>query len=167
MIEISDKAAVWQLVYRSHSRDGAASALQMSDILSQARPLNARDGITGVLTVVDGTFVQIIEGTEAAVDDLLKRLLRDPRHSDVQVIDRRVSSRRLFADWDMVSPRLASDELAIVALLLQDEGARLADYGATLSRAVQRQDALLEGGRGPRDYLASQAVASVGAKPKS
>ena len=121
----------------------------MSDILNEARLGNARDGVTGVLTVVEGRFVQIIEGPEAALDGLMAKLLRDPRHTDLTVLERRRAERRSFGDWDMVSPRLASRELALLALLLDDAGAGLAAYAEILTRAVAEQDAVLEGRRSP------------------
>ncbi|MES2861301.1 MAG: BLUF domain-containing protein [Pseudomonadota bacterium] len=143
-------APVDQLLYRSLSRDGAESALKMSDILAEARPANARNGITGVLTAVNGRFVQIVEGSSAALDGLLAKLLRDPRHSDLVVIERRASRSRLFSDWDMVSPRLAPNELSLLALLLEDERAGIDAFAGVLSRAVAQQEAVLEGRCSPR-----------------
>lgn len=140
---------VTQILYRSVSRDGAGSALQMSDILNEARSGNARDGVTGVLTAVDGRFVQIIEGAEAALDRLMTKLLRDPRHTHLTILERRTTARRSFGDWDMVSPRLASRELSLLALLLDDAGAGLDAYAEILMRAVAEQDAMLEGRRSP------------------
>ncbi len=140
-----------QLVYRSRSCNGAESALQMSDILDQARLGNARDGITGVLTAVDGRFVQIIEGSEDVIDQLMIKLARDPRHTDLTIIERRATTARLFSDWDMVSPRLAATELSLLALLINDADAGVADYAAILGRAVAQQEAVLEGRRSPRD----------------
>lgn len=121
----------------------------MSDILHQARLGNARDGITGVLTAIDGVFVQIIEGGETVIDRLMARLERDPRHTDLTIIERRGASVRLFSDWDMVSPRLAATELSLLALLLSDPGAGVADFAAVLGRAVAQQEAVLEGRRSP------------------
>ena len=123
----------------------------MSDILNEARLANARDGVTGVLTAVDGRFVQIIEGPEAALDRLLAKLLRDPRHTDLTVLDRRATARRCFGDWDMVSPRLAARELALLALLLEDPEAGIDAYAEVLARAVAEQDAVLEGRRSAGD----------------
>jgi hypothetical protein len=161
-------APVRQLLYRSRSVNGAESVLQMSDILAQARPANARDGITGVLTAVNGSFVQIIEGGERVIDGLMARLLRDPRHADLVVLDQRTVASRWFADWDMVSPRLAADELSVLALLLQDEGARLSDYASLLGRAVARQEAALEGrGHGRPGDLRRSPPPERTAKPQA
>lgn len=140
-------AAIIQLLYRSESLNGADSALQMSDILVEARPNNARHDITGVLTAVGGNFVQIVEGPENAIDGLLARLLRDRRHRHLVVLERRSAVSRAFGDWDMVSPRLAPTELALMTLMLADERAGIDDYAMVLLAAVTHQEAVLEGRR--------------------
>ena len=73
----------------------------LEDIHRSARELNALDGITGLL-VFNGThFLQIIEGAPGAIDDLLERLRRDPRHSGLEVRDERKIKERSFPDWSM------------------------------------------------------------------
>lgn len=146
-----DADTVSQLLYRSISLIGATSGLQMSDILAEARPRNAAAGITGALTVVDGQFVQIIEGEESALDDLVARLVRDHRHRDLRVLDRRKVTTRAFGDWDMVSPRLAPAEAQEIGRLLDQDRTGLSDFIAVLTRAVTRQDAVLEGVEAPSD----------------
>jgi Sensors of blue-light using FAD len=78
--------------------------LQTSDleeIHRSARELNALDGITGLL-IFNGThFLQIIEGTHDAIDDLMGRLRRDPRHSGLEVRDERKVKTRSFPGWAM------------------------------------------------------------------
>ena len=133
-----------QLVYVSTAAIRVSSALQMADILATARPNNARDGITGALTAVDGRFIQIVEGARGALDHLLLRLLADERHRDVTVIQRRDIRARAFPEWDMVSPRLIAAETQALSALLDDEAAGLDDYIPVLSRAIGRQAALLE-----------------------
>ena len=66
-----------------------------------AREVNALEGITGLL-IFNGThFLQIVEGTHDALDDLLVRLRRDPRHSGLEVRDERKIKARSFPDWSM------------------------------------------------------------------
>ena len=134
-----------QLIYRSTSVSGANSAMQMSDILAQARPRNALLGVTGVLTVVNGEFLQVIEGPEAGINALLVSLMRDGRHSHIRVLEHKPVSGRAFGDWDMVSPRLADLEAAQIALLLAADVSDLETYIPLLQRAISHQDAVLEG----------------------
>lgn len=73
----------------------------LEDIHRTAREQNAIDGITGLL-VFNGThFLQIVEGSEEAVDDLVERLRKDPRHTGFEVRDRRKVDTRSFPDWSM------------------------------------------------------------------
>lgn len=73
----------------------------LEDIHRVARDRNALDGITGLL-VFNGThFLQIIEGSEAAIDDLIERLRGDPRHTGFEIRDQRKVDVRSFPDWSM------------------------------------------------------------------
>ena len=66
-----------------------------------AMQLNALEGITGLL-IFNGThFLQMIEGSVDAVDDLLRRLRGDRRHDGIEVRDERFIDQRCFADWAM------------------------------------------------------------------
>ena len=137
--------SVVQLLYRSRSLIGSGSVLQLSGILAEARPANARDDITGALTAVDGVFVQVIEGREAGIDALMARLARDSRHTDVEVLERRRVERRAFSDWDMVSPRLAGWSLTALTSALEDGPADLDAVIPILAGAIAHQEDVLEG----------------------
>ena len=77
-----------------------------------ARDHNALDGITGLL-VFNGThFLQIIEGSEEAIDDLIKRLREDPRHTGFEIRDRRRIEARSFPDWSMELVRVKASYFA-------------------------------------------------------
>ena len=66
-----------------------------------ARELNALDGITGLL-IYNGThFLQVLEGPHDAIEDLVDRLRRDPRHHGVEVRDDRTIEQPSFAGWSM------------------------------------------------------------------
>src|SRR5512132_3247327 len=73
----------------------------LEDIHRTAREQNSADGITGLL-VFNGThFLQIIEGSEKAIEDLVDRLRKDSRHSGFEIRDKRKIERRSFPDWRM------------------------------------------------------------------
>jgi Sensors of blue-light using FAD len=80
----------------------------VDSILQTARAANALDGITGLL-VFNGThFMQVVEGAPNAIDDLVDRLRRDPRHSGVEIRDERAINERFFPDWTMELVRVKS-----------------------------------------------------------
>lgn len=66
-----------------------------------ARHLNALDGVTGLLIYNGRQFLQVIEGAESAIDDLLQRLQADPRHSELTIVDQRFIGDREFRQWAM------------------------------------------------------------------
>jgi hypothetical protein len=73
----------------------------LEDIYRTAREQNALDGITGLL-VFNGThFLQIIEGSEAAIEDLIEKLRKDERHTGFEIRDRRKVDTRSFPGWSM------------------------------------------------------------------
>jgi hypothetical protein len=81
---------------------------ELSDIHQTARHLNALDGITGLLLFDGSRFLQIIEGAEEAIDNLVERLRMDPRHSAFEVRDERFVERRSFPDWSMELVRVSA-----------------------------------------------------------
>ena len=95
------------LTYTSLARlDLEAEDLQA--IHRAARELNALDGITGLL-IFNGThFLQIIEGSEQAIADLVERLRRDPRHHGLEIRHQSQIDERAFPDWSMELVRVST-----------------------------------------------------------
>jgi hypothetical protein len=108
-------------------------------IHEEARHLNALDGITGLLAFDGARFLQIIEGTEEAIDDLIERLRGDTRHTAFEIRDERMVATRSFPEWSMemcrvsagyqnarseiasLLPATTSDAVREVALRMSDE----------------------------------------------
>jgi hypothetical protein len=81
-----------------------ASALK--DILAASVRNNEASGLTGMLLYAGGSFMQVLEGDEEAVDATLARISGDPRHHGVFEIDRSPIDERAFANWRMGFRRL-------------------------------------------------------------
>lgn len=76
--------------------------LEIGEIGEHSARRNADDDVTGVLLTLGSVFFQIIEGGDAAVDDLYGRVLRDDRHTDVICLSTEADvDGRLFPDWSM------------------------------------------------------------------
>ena len=88
------------LTYTSLARLDLAST-DLADIHQAARHLNALDGITGLLIFDGRRFLQIIEGSEEAIDNLVERLRGDTRHSAIEIRDERFVEARSFPHWSM------------------------------------------------------------------
>ncbi len=85
------------LTYTSLARPGLL-AEDVDAIISSSRINNPLDGITGILIFNGSAFMQMLEGSEAAVDDLAERLIFDQRHTDVSVRDEKLIIARSFPD---------------------------------------------------------------------
>lgn len=73
-----------------------------------ARDRNGLNGITGLLVFNGTRFLQIVEGADAAIDELLERLRRDPRHSALEVREARSIAARSFSGWSMELVRVSA-----------------------------------------------------------
>ncbi|MEY6431821.1 phosphate-starvation-inducible PsiE family protein [Thioalkalicoccus limnaeus] len=99
-----------QILYIS-SATQPMSTQDLLGLLGECREKNAGVGVTGMLLYGNGTFLQVLEGDETVVDDLYDRIRRDPRHTDLQILHRRVIERRQYSDWSMGFKRLSDREL--------------------------------------------------------
>ena len=95
------------LTYTSLARLDLQAA-DLEAIHRTAREINALEGISGLL-IFNGThFLQVIEGAPNAIDDLVERLRRDPRHSGFELRDERTITERAFPDWSMELVRVSA-----------------------------------------------------------
>jgi hypothetical protein len=82
-----------QIVYSS-AATYPLSSHELADILLIARAKNEGDQTTGMLLYRRGHFLQVLEGPDERLSALLTKLLKDPRHRQVQVLlDGRITAR--------------------------------------------------------------------------
>ena len=123
-------------------------------ILSQSRLNNARRGLVGALYFGDGCFFQCLEGRAQDVDRLYAALQRDPRHTELKVLDRQPIDRTSFAAWSMKYVPLDAPMQA----LLQRQGLATFDpYRFDATTVATVLDMLRTGG----DAAPEPAVASA------
>ncbi|MCB9305318.1 MAG: BLUF domain-containing protein [Lewinellaceae bacterium] len=92
---------VFQLIYRSRANRYFTDD-DLIELLKQCRSNNAEQNITGLLLYGHGSFIQLLEGDEAAVRDLYHhRISQDARHRELAVLHRTFAPKRLFKDWSM------------------------------------------------------------------
>jgi len=80
-------------------------------LLAKCRSSNTERSISGQLIYSDGTFMQVLEGPESAIDETYNKIKDDPRHKNVQLIERKAIRQRQFPDWSMGFKSLSRDEL--------------------------------------------------------
>jgi hypothetical protein len=92
--------SITQLIYVSTSvRELDAEELRR--ILDSSVRHNATTKITGMLLYSHGSFMQVLEGTEAAVAEAMLRIEKDPRHHCICILSRSKVPAREFGQWSM------------------------------------------------------------------
>jgi len=89
-----------QVIYISKATDDFTDA-ELRELAKVAARINKLHGITGALLYIDNCFIQVIEGDEYSMSDLLAKLQADPRHHDIRIISDQLEECRHFADWSM------------------------------------------------------------------
>jgi AcrR family transcriptional regulator len=101
-----------RIIYASRSADPWPETA-LSDLASGSGLRNAARGITGRLVHVEGAFLQAIEGPDAEVERLYRRIQDDRRHTQVTLLDARGIDGRAFLDWSF--EQISADGLAPLA----------------------------------------------------
>ena len=70
-------------------------------LLSEARNSNTDRDVTGLLLYREGSFYQVLEGSESAVMATFQEIEGDPRHKEVRILFHGETDAREFADWKM------------------------------------------------------------------
>ena len=99
---MNEAANLSLLVYVSRNCIAIESLDQEIDaILNTAREHNQKNNITGALLFNAGHFAQVLEGSEAAIENLFERIQADERHDNCVVLCCESLSKRSFSEWSM------------------------------------------------------------------
>lgn len=126
-----------RLLYASHATQNCPNDV-IDSIMTKARTFNPSHGITGILCYGDGVFLQALEGSREAVNDLYCHIIRDQRHERVELLDYDEITERRFAGWTL--GRVDLSKLNATVVLKYAEQPRLNPYTMTGKAAL----ALLE-----------------------
>lgn len=94
-----------RLLYASHAVGKVDCAL-VQEIMQQSHAHNPHNGITGILCHSDKLYMQVLEGGRAAINALYAKILRDPRHTNVVLLDYEEICERRYAGWTMAQANL-------------------------------------------------------------
>jgi blue light- and temperature-responsive anti-repressor len=95
---------LYKLVYCSRNRirgNKAEITAELQSILVSARANNTQAGVTGALLYNAGNFAQVLEGPLHSVEHIFEAIQRDPRHSEVIVVQSGPAVEREFPEWSM------------------------------------------------------------------
>jgi hypothetical protein len=111
--------SLYCLFYRSRQTPEVAADLDyvVGQIIGSAIRRNRAVGLTGLLLVVQGHFVQALEGNIDHVRNTYARIAMDPRHHDLHIISQGPAEKRLFGEWNMCANALAPSDKAILDVL--------------------------------------------------
>lgn len=87
------------------------STQDLTRLLEQCREYNASNGITGMLLYSNSTFIQVLEGEDRMIDELLDRIEEDARHTDIKLLHRKRIDHRQYSGWNMGFKRIGKDDL--------------------------------------------------------
>ncbi|GAB2955910.1 BLUF domain-containing protein [Hymenobacter coalescens] len=102
------------IVYQS-SAVGVQTAAGLRFLLEQSRTNNARLGITGLLLYGNDSFLQVLEGEEAAVHHIYAKIQVDQRHTRVFTLADGPIRARVFSNWSMGFQRLSGEDFRRLA----------------------------------------------------
>jgi len=155
-----DMPTLEHLIYASVATQ-PFNALQLAELLQKSRASNHLHGLTGMLlhSDADGSFFQVLEGEPAAIDELLRKLLLDKRHSHLTLIIRELIPERNFAEWTMGFSSVSPEKLSKVPGLNDffRKGSSFTDLDA--GRAKKLLSAFVEGRWRPKHVGATWKAA--------
>ncbi len=127
---------LFRVVYVSRSLlpEPAAEA-ELERILARSRRGNAALGITGALLFSEDCFAQALEGPPETVEAVFEAIQRDPRHTEVVVLEAAPVPAREFGAWSMAYAgrcRKAGARFAALAEAGTGEAAQAAAAGRVL-----------------------------------
>jgi len=91
---------MYRLIYRSRSV-APIDWPSVLDILETSRSNNLALEVSGVLLTTRSHYLQVLEGRYEDVNQLFMHIVRDERHTDIELIDFNIIDARLFRDWGM------------------------------------------------------------------
>jgi hypothetical protein len=104
---------VLSLVYSSTATTSFSDA-DLAALLTVSRRNNARAGLTGMLLSRNDRFLQVLEGPEQQVEEVMTRIAGDSGHRDVRILLQGPVEQRQFPDWTMSFAQLGSADDGIV-----------------------------------------------------
>lgn len=103
--------ALINLIYVSRAVEELPEA-ELDKILASSVRHNKPQSVTGLLLYAEGSFMQVLEGDAASVEETFTRIQKDPRHTDIYVLEQGPIEARSFEHWHMGFKRLGARELA-------------------------------------------------------
>ncbi len=89
-----------EILYSSAATSSMTSA-QLSALAIQSSESNHEGGISGCLVYHKREFMQLLEGEQDEIENLLAKIIKDSRNTNLKVIWQGPIEQRAFASWGM------------------------------------------------------------------
>ena len=83
----------------------------IEEFLFHVREKNKQLTITGVLLLIQGKFIQYIEGPAEEIDKVYKSISNDSRHTDLILLDSGNLKERQFNNWSMAYKEVSDKQI--------------------------------------------------------
>lgn len=113
-----------RLVYVSRATADAASSFEavVAEVVGVSQRNNARVGVTGLLMATGGWFLQALEGPRPEISAAFARIVQDPRHEVLELIQAGPVDGRLFGRWSMCAPSITPQAAPLLEVMLRPGG---------------------------------------------
>lgn len=112
-----NSVSLFRLCYASTATEKCTS-LQVGSILEASFRNNAELDITGALFFDNHYFLQFLEGSRGNVNYLYRKIAKDERHTNLQVLELKGVDSRYFAEWTMKYVQFPN----VIAKILRETG---------------------------------------------
>ncbi|MDW3096064.1 MAG: BLUF domain-containing protein [Gammaproteobacteria bacterium] len=106
-----------RLIYRSIAKKQTLASGPLSKLSNAASNNNRRLGIHGILVLSYNRFLQLLEGPSQFVNELFCKIVKDPRHDQVELLSYESIVQPEFIDWSMYFLELDKIDPSIRSLL--------------------------------------------------
>lgn len=89
-----------RLIYTSKASERVTQG-DIQQIVESAKKHNDRSELSGLLCFNRKYFLQVLEGSRSKVNEAYRYIIKDPRHTDIQLIAYEEISKREFEQWHM------------------------------------------------------------------
>ena len=123
-------------LYHSQLAEGSGVDC-VASIVKVARQFNQASGLTGLLVFDGYRFCQYLEGPAPALNSLIQRLSRDPRHTAfMPLLQAELEGARRYQGWSMAYAYV--DETDLLATMADLEGASALQYWQAMDSALDK-----------------------------
>jgi hypothetical protein len=100
LINTLSMSKLYELIYTSKAKIEPIQR-ELKSMLEKARDKNLKLNVTGLLAYYNGEFIQLIEGPECNIKELMTTIAADERHHEVKIYWEGHILTRGFSSWEM------------------------------------------------------------------